>query len=236
MKLSRDFTNKINWILDNLIPPSVRDSKLIMAPLFKMLFGKKAKLFLDFKENAWQFDADQMSNYYEELADVHIQRETDLNTKSINYILNNLKGENILDIACGRGYLAKLIQKEGNYKVTGIDFIIPECLKDITNLKFENGVVENIKYPDNYFDTVISTHTLEHVLDLKQCIKELRRVCSKRLIVVLPKQRPYRFTFDLHLHFFPYKFSVLQVFNNNNNNNKGKCIQLDNDWLYIENL
>lgn len=232
MKLSRDFTNKINWILDNLIPPFVRDSKLIMFPLFKLLFGNKAKLFLNFKENAWQFDAEQLSNYYKELADVHIQRESDLNMKSINYILKNLKGEKILDIACGRGYLAKLIQKQGNYKVIGIDFVIPEDLKSETNLKFESGIIENIKYPDNFFDTVISTHTLEHVIDLEKCIKELRRVCAKKLIVVLPKQRPFLYTFDLHLHFFPYKFSVMQVFNNG----EGKCVKLDNDWLYIENL
>ncbi|ULC60568.1 class I SAM-dependent methyltransferase [Flaviramulus sp. BrNp1-15] len=230
MKLSRNFTNKFNWILDNLIPPFVRESRVIMSPLFKLIFKSKAKLFLDFKDNAWKFDAQQMTNYYKELADVHIQRETDLNTKSVNYILTKLKGKKILDIACGKGYLANLIQEKCNYQVTGIDFILPENLKGNTNPKFETGVVEQINYPDNYFDTVISTHTLEHVIDLNQCIKELRRVCSKRLIVVLPKQRPYRFTFDLHLHFFPYKFSVMQVFNNN----KGECINLDNDWLYIE--
>jgi len=232
MKLNRNFTNKINWILDNLIPPFARDSRLFMFPLFWFLFKKKAKLFLDFKENAWQYDPHQMSDYYKELADVHIQRETDLNTKSIEYILSNLKGKKILDIACGRGYLANLIRKEGDYQVTGIDFNIQENLKDTTNPKFEKGVIENIKYPDNYFDMVICTHTLEHVLSLDKSIKELRRVCAKRLIVVLPKQRPYRFTFDLHLHFFPYKFSVMQVFNNKN----GLCIKLDNDWLYTENL
>lgn len=236
MNLSRNFTNKFNWILDNLIPPFIRDSRLIMTPLFRFLFGKKTNLFMDFKENAWQFDVEQMTNYYKELANVHIKRETDLNTKSLNYILSNLEGEKILDIACGRGYLANRIKETGNYQVTGIDFIIPENLRSITNPKFETGIIENIEYPDNYFDTVICTHTLEHVPDLDSCIKELRRVSAKRLIVVLPKQRPYRFTFDLHLHFFPYQFSVMQVFKNLNSNKKGECFKLDNDWLYVENF
>ena len=139
MKLSRNFTNKFNWILDNLIPPFVRDSRLVMSPLFAFLFGQKAKLFMDFKENALQFDADQIVNYYKELSDVHIKRETDLNTKSVEYILSNLKGEKILDIACGRGFLVNRIKEKQNYQITGIDFIIPESLKEIINPKFEEG-------------------------------------------------------------------------------------------------
>lgn len=232
MKLSRDFTNKVNWFLDNMMPPCFRDSKLVMAPLFKLLFRDKAKLFMEFKENAWQLDAEQMANYYRLLADVHIQRPTDLNSKSVDCILSHLKGEKILDIACGRGYLANMIKEKGKYRVTGIDFNIPESLKSKRNPKFEEGIVENINYPNSYFDTVICTHTLEHVTDLNKCIKELRRVAKSRLIVVLPKQRAYRYTFDLHLHFFPYKFSIMQAFDNT----KGKCVLLDNDWLYIEDL
>lgn len=230
MNLSRNTTNKFNWILDNLIPPFIRDSKLVMKPVFYLLFGKKAELFLDFKEKAGSFDSEQMANYYKELEDVHIQRETDLNTKSVNFILSKLEGKNILDIACGRGYLANRIKAFGDYQVTGIDFIIPESLKKSVNPNFETGVIERIDYAEDFFDTVICTHTLEHVTDLDTCIRELRRVCKKRLIVVLPKQRAYKFTFDLHLHFFPYKYSVLQVFKNS----LGHCLELDNDWIYIE--
>ncbi|MCB4799702.1 class I SAM-dependent methyltransferase [Neotamlana laminarinivorans] len=232
MKLSRDFTNKINWILDNLLPPFVRDSRFIMSPLFLLLFGKKGKLFLNFKENAWEFNSTEMANYYKELASVHIKRETDLNLSCEKYILNKIKGDKVLDIACGRGYLAKKIQQKEGCEVVGIDFVIPDELKNSKNISFQEGIIEDIKYPNNFFDTVISTHTLEHVLDLEKCITELRRVAAKRLIVVLPKQRPYRFTFDLHLQFFPYKYNVLKAFGNVN----GNCVLLDNDWLYIEDL
>ena len=232
MKLSRNITNKVNWVLDYVLPPFARDSRLIMYPLFAILFGKKAKLFLDFKDQAWKFNARQMSDYYKNLADVHIKRETDINTQCINNILDNLEGKKILDIACGRGYLAKLIQSKGTFDVVGIDFIVPKPLKNSINPRFEVGFVEKIEYPDKYFDTVICAHTLEHVQDLEVCIKELRRVCANKLIIVLPRQRPYRYTFDLHLHFFPYKFSVMQLFNNK----KGTCIELGNDWLYIEKI
>jgi hypothetical protein len=42
-----------------------------------------------------------------------------------------------------------------------------------------------------------------HVQDAHAALEELRCVAKRRLIVVLPKQRPYRYTFDLHLRFFP---------------------------------
>lgn len=232
MNLSRDFTNKINWVLDNLFPPFVRDSRVIMSPLFVLLFGKKGKLFLNFKENAWKFSSQEMANYYKELASVHIKRETDLNVSCEKYILKNIIGNRVLDIACGRGYLAKKIHQKKSCDVVGIDFVIPDHLKKTQHITFKEGIIEDIDYPNNFFDTVISTHTLEHVLDLEKCISELRRVAAKRLIVVLPKQRPYRYTFDLHLQFFPYKYSVLKAFGNA----KGNCVLLDNDWLYIEDL
>ena len=230
MKLSRNFTNVFNWILDNLIPPVIRDSKIFIRPLFGALFGGKAKYFMEFKEKAIFLSEEQMVEYYKNLVDVHIQRETDLNKESVNYILNNIDGETVLDIACGRGYLAKKIVELLHLKVTGIDFIINDEFKSSVNPLFKEGTLKRIPYPDNSFDTVICTHTLEHVVNLQQSLSELRRVCSRKLIVVLPKQREYQYTFDLHLHFFPYKFSVLKVMDNIH----GHCFCIKNDWIYFE--
>jgi ubiquinone/menaquinone biosynthesis C-methylase UbiE len=230
MKLSRNFTNIFNWILDNLIPPIIRDSKIFSIPLFWLLFGGKAKFFMDFKKNAILLSDEQIIEYYKNLSDVHIKRETDLNKESVNYILNNIIGETVLDIACGSGYLAKKIVDKHNVKVTGIDFIINDEFKNSTNPIFVEGTIEKIPYPDKYFDTVICTHTLEHVINIQQSINELRRVCNKKLIMILPKQREYKYTFDLHLHFFPYKFSVLNILKNN----MGHCFCINNDWVYYE--
>ena len=94
--------------------------------------------------------------------------------------------------------------------------------------------IENLPFQDNEFDTVVSTHTLEHVLDIKKAISELRRVGRKRLIIVVPKQRPYNYTFDLHVHFFPYKWALLAHMT------EAKGAQdmrlLDGDWYYQEDL
>ena len=58
---------------------------------------------------------------------------------------------------------------------------------------------------------MVCTHTLEHVRGLLVAIGELRRVCSDKLIIVVPKQRPYRYTFDLRIHFFPYEHSLINA-------------------------
>lgn len=59
-----------------------------------------------------------------------------------------------------------------------------------------------LPYGNRVFDTVVCAHTLEHMKDYKKALAELRRVCSRRLMMIVPKQREYQYTFDLHLHFF----------------------------------
>ncbi len=229
MRLSRNFTNIFNWILDNVIPPFLRDSRIVMTPFFMLLFRKKYHRFMDFKENVLNLDSNGVIEYYEELSSYHINRKTDLNKKSINFILNNIEGQRVLDISCGKGFLANEIVKKHNVNVVGVDFIISEEMKTSKNPEFIESFIENIPFPDNHFDTVISTHTLEHVVNIHEAINELRRVTKNKLIIVVPKQRNYKFTFDLHLHFFPYKHSVLSLMNN-----KGSCVCLQNDWVYYE--
>jgi hypothetical protein len=133
MKLSRNFTNIFNWILDNLIPPIIRDSKIFSTPLFLLLFGREYKSFMKFKNNAAFLSNEQIIECYENLSDKHVNHETNLNRESVKYILDNIVGKAVLDIACGRCYLAKKIADKHNVKVTGIDFVIADELKNYTN-------------------------------------------------------------------------------------------------------
>ena len=57
---------------------------------------------------------------------------------------------------------------------------------------------------------MICTHVLEHILDIRHAIHELRRICARRLVIVVPLEREYRFTFNAHIHFFPYPHSFLR--------------------------
>jgi len=138
------------------------------------------------------------------------------------------KGDKLLDVGCGNGtlgYFAKSKYKE----VYGID-ISEIALK----LSKERGLIvtkvnlndENIPFEDGYFDFVTCLDVIEHVLEPRDLIKEIRRVLKKEgaLVVSTPNIRAYFHLFHLivqgrfpktsddrkhfdggHLHYFTYK-------------------------------
>jgi len=164
--------------------------------------------------------------------DTSLVMDTDLNAKCINFILNNIEGDKVLDITCGKGFLSKEIAKKNNaLKVYGVDIMPSKGIPNLPeNLTFIKGSVENIPFDDNFFDTTIYDHTLEHTPNIDKAVSELRRVTRKKLIIVVPKQREYKYTFDLHLNFFPYEFSLLKAINHKN----GKLVTIGGDFVYYE--
>ena len=230
MKLKRDFSLKINWIFDQLIPPILRDCRWFMYIPIKMAFRHRANLFLDFKSRAHNLTPEEYEKAYKDTSDVSFERETDLNHKSIELILSHLAGQKVLEVGCGAGYLSRLIADK-NYDVTAVDIIVPET-SGTSNLKYQKANIEALPFGENEFDTVVCTHTLEHVLNFNQAVSELRRV-GKKLLIIVPKQRPYKYTFDLHINFFPYKFSF--VYAMGKKDDEVICINADGDIFYVEN-
>lgn len=229
--LSRTITTKIAFVLDQLIPPLLRDARWFMWLPFKILLGDKSEHFFAFKDRAFDMNFEEFKGTYEETESAHIKRETDLNPACTAEILRNLEGDTVLEVGCGRVYLAKKMAEEKT--VTACDMVISDSLREkYPDIDLREASIESLPFADNEFDTVVSTHTLEHVLDLVKAIEELRRVTRKRLIVVVPKQRPYKYTFDLHVHFFPYKWSLLAFMAGGGKSRQIKL--LDGDWYYQE--
>jgi SAM-dependent methyltransferase len=225
MKLAKDITSRINFVLDNFCPPVLRDCRAFMKFLISLAFGKsKAELYMSFKEKFPNLSKEQITRLYIETAGV-VKRETDLTSRGLDYILNFLKtykkGARILDISCGRGFLTKKIADLG-FDVCGADIYIPKNLPSAPNIKYIESDVCDLAFDDNSFDCVICSHTLEHVPDIQKAISQLRRVCKDKLIIVVPSQREYLYTFDLHVHFFPYVQSLQRIMNNP----KGRCFNI----------
>ncbi|MBW2069350.1 MAG: class I SAM-dependent methyltransferase [Deltaproteobacteria bacterium] len=228
--LSRDVTVKLNYFIDEFIPPIARDSRL-MYPFFLLLFGAKASLIMDFKRKLPFLTEEDIRKYYEIVGG--IDRETDLNSQCIDFILRNIVGNVILDVGCGKGYLINRIASTyPHLTIYGVDIIAEECKKG--NINFVRGFADNLPFEDGTFDTVICTHVLEHVIDLDKAISEIYRVVRKRVIIVVPRQREYIYTPDLHIHFFPYEYDLylkLRV-----NKAKTKVMKLGGDFLIIEDV
>ncbi len=232
MKLSRNLSLKIHFLLDNCIPPIIRDAKWFIIPPFKVLFGATTPTFLGFKQTAMAMTEQEFLGVYERVQPVLIERETDLNTQCVEEILRNLVGQTVLEVGSGRGLLAKKMSKQS--RVTAVDIMIdPQLRNQHPEIDWREANMERLPFEDDCFDTVVATHTLEHIQNVFQGIQELRRVTRRRLIIVVPKQRPYKHTFDLHLHFFPYPHSLLALMGTGRQNS---CREVGGDLFYVEDM
>lgn len=120
------------------------------------------------------------------------------------------------------------------FSVTGCDIVRAEELANSKCVRFVEARAEDLPFEDGTFDTVICVKLLEHVRDIDDVLSELRRVASKRIIIVLPVERPYRFAFNLHLHCFPYRFSVLAAIAKKKRRDEVNLRRVRNEWFYVE--
>lgn len=106
-------------------------------------------------------------------------------------------GEAVLDVGCGTGTLA-LVAKErvgATGRVTGIDpsaQLLARARRKATRrsleINFQPGVIEQLPFPDQSFDVVLSTLMMHHLPDdlKRQGLAEIARVLKPggRLLVV----------------------------------------------------
>lgn len=230
MKLSRELTSKIHFFLDQCIPPIIRDSRWLIPLLFRLVYKEKAHILLEFKKKAFNMTSVEYSNIYKQVQSIQIERETDLTSDCIDAIVTHLVGKYVLDVGCGKGFLAGKMSDK--YWVAALDILIDRKLRNkYPAVYFVEGNIGRLPFNDKQFDTVVCTHTLEHVQNIVEALRELRRVARRRVIIVVPKQRPYEYTFDLHLHFFPYDHSLVAMMGSKSTY---VCEEISGDLFYIE--
>lgn len=90
------------------------------------------------------------------------------------------KGERVLDIGLGNGYVAKQIRDHFKVYMEGVDII------DYNETGIKNTMYDglNLPFKDKSFDCSIILQTLHHCTDQIQVLKEAKRVSRKRIIIM----------------------------------------------------
>lgn len=231
--MRRETVNRIRYVLEEWLPPILRDSAF-MRWLFRRYWGTFIDDLERFRAQIATLSPSEYKNVYERMP--RIQQETDNSRACLEAIAARVLPGRACDVGCGTGYLVNYLRAQpalDGSDLVGVDFIIePDTARRHPSIRFVAAPVEALPFPDRHFDTVICTHVLEHVLDIRAAVAELRRICARRLIVVVPLEREYRFTFNPHLHFFPYPHSflrhILPV------PAAHECITIGRDLLYVE--
>jgi 2-polyprenyl-3-methyl-5-hydroxy-6-metoxy-1,4-benzoquinol methylase len=105
-------------------------------------------------------------------------------------ILDNIKGNEIIDIGCGTGMWTKFLAKNG-FNVTGVDkqksFI--KRAQRIKAAQFVHAPAEKLPFSENQFDTALLINLLEHVDNDLAVLKQAAKV-ARRVIFNVPQQTP----------------------------------------------
>ncbi len=209
--MRRETVNFIRYLLEEWLPPAVRDSAP-MRWLFRSYWGRFIDDLEVFRANIHRVTPAEYADIYRRMP--RIQEGTDNSDACIQRLRELMLPGTVCDVGCGTGHLLGVLATGAggaSDRFTGVDFQLdPGIAARLPAIRFLEADIERLPFPDRAFDTVICTHVLEHVLRIDRVIAELRRVTTRRLLVIVPLEREYRFTFNPHVHFFPYPHSFLR--------------------------
>ncbi len=88
------------------------------------------------------------------------------------------KNGRFLDVGCATGFFIHAIKNNSSWKVHGVDFgrDAVEFAQKQLNLDVKRGNLQDVTFPDRYFDYIHINNVLEHVLDPLSLLKECKRI------------------------------------------------------------
>ncbi len=132
-------------------------------------------------------------NYYDKIAkgynELH-KEEQEKKLKIIKQYIKPQQDELLLDIGCGTG-----ISTNWNCKCIGIDpskELLKIAKQNYPNKKFILGNAEELPFPNNHFDIIISLTAAQNFVDIEKAVQEINRVAKdkcKICITILKKSK-----------------------------------------------
>ena len=193
--MNRKSTNLIRWLIDDWLPPILRERRPFLW-LTKIWLGRRS--LPDFKYQAFTMTDMEYCAAYKNVAGAYKNRESDTTENQKRWLLGHVgPGRMLLEIGPGNGaFNDRLVL---SYDVTTLD-LYSSGSKPIVHSVI--GLAERLPFRAKSFDTTIICMVLEHVRSLTLSFLELARVTRDRVLIITPQQRFYSVTFDYHLHFF----------------------------------
>lgn len=175
----------------------------------------KDKILQALKEEYKELWGEKDEKYLCDLANIHSNLYEDL-TGNINRlqgeINHNMKDKRILDFGCGWGNFLIYCLMNG-YNAFGVDvsttrskYFLFACDTIKLNKTLKSRYIiydgENLPFKENTFDIVIANQVLEHVEDIENTIKEIRRILKRNGIFYIRSPDYSRSFFEPHYRTF----------------------------------
>lgn len=219
----RRVTSVVRRLLDDFLPPVVREWRPLNRWMASKFHGPTFDL--DFKERAFAMSPREIAEAYAALdAGGARYRDTDTTPSQIDAIADAARGR-VLEVGCGNGAVAERLRAHHHVIAVDVTLGSAAATRERAGAIVALAGLPELPFRDAAFDTVVCAHTLEHIPDLWRAASELRRV-ARRTIVVVPRQRYYRYTVDYHLHFFPSAGPLEHLLG-------GTARLVDGDWVVV---
>jgi ubiquinone/menaquinone biosynthesis C-methylase UbiE len=133
----------------------------------------------------------QLQQSYDELYRGFLkENSTDLEAEFMLSLINIQKGDKLLDVSCGKGFLVWLARQKG---LDAIGIEISRTALELAKINYPDcqyiyANAEDLPFEDNYFDFVTNLGSLEHYLHPEKTCLEMSRVLKPegRAVILLP--------------------------------------------------
>lgn len=136
-------------------------------------------------------------NNWSAIYDTNQNKTRDLEAVALRHILKDKTFENSLEIGCGTGKNTEWLRKT-TQNLVGLDFSENMLEKAKQKIKSENvqfiraDIREDLPFDDLTFDLVTCSLVLEHIADLNDIFKQIRRILTKKGLLYIGELHPFK--------------------------------------------
>lgn len=114
---------------------------------------------------------------------------------SLEKLLPDFQGKEVLDLGCGYGWHCIYAAEHGATAVLGIDLskkmlAVAKEKTTFPNVHYQLGAIEEVDFPENSFDIVISSLALHYIEDFEGTIKKIHHYLKPDGLFVFSVEHP----------------------------------------------